>query len=211
MAAIKLTLLQGAGTVPKHIGLGSILLCDASDLSGMTYQWTMVSQPEGSDAYFAAPTLSITRLKNINLNGVYTFSVISDQGAYNAKTLTTSISVPSTVSPLPLPEEPDYIAGGSAARTRNFSFELPGFTLGQPHGWTIRDDANLLGQYAGTQRGRILPVNFVMHSGKYVMCLGDDLQTSAAMLAGDEFSISQDVDLRNITTLKIELKFTPVP
>lgn len=212
MAGIQLTLLQGTGTVPKNVGLNSLVLCDASGLSGGTYQWTMVSKPEGSDAYFNAPTLSITRLNTINKVGVYSFSVVTDQGAYNEKSAFMAISVPGSISPLPVPAEPTYDTGGSGTgRVRNFSFELPGLLPGHANSWTIHDDADILANFAGTQRGRIMPVNFVMHHGKYVMCLGDDLQNSAEMVVGQEFSISQDIDLRDITTLKIELKLTPAP
>lgn len=208
MGSIQLTFLEGSGTLPKQVALNSVVLCDASNLNGSTYQWIIESKPEGSSAYFANPTGTTTKLKNIDMTGVYNFYVISNQGAYNQKIAYSAISVPGSISPLPLPEEPIYDTGG---RTRNFSFELPGLLPGYPNGWTIRDDADLLSNNAGTQRGRIMPVNFVMHSGKYVMCLGDDLQAAASMLAGQEFSISQDIDLRDITTLKVELKFTPVP
>lgn len=206
MANIQLTMISGSGVLPKQVGLNAIILCDASNLNGNTYQWLLESKPETSTAYFSNPIGATTKLKNIDIEGVYNFYVISDQGAYNQKIVYSAISVPGSISPLPLPEEPLYDTGG---RVRNFSFELPGLLPGYADSWTIKDDGNILDNYAGSQRGRIMPINFVMHSGKYVMCLGDDLQAAATLTANQEFSISQDIDFRDISVLKVELKFIP--
>jgi len=203
--SISTQLLHGSGTLPE-VSLGSIVGLSTEIASGSLVFWNLASKPDGSLAYLHSPSQASTRLQNLDICGVYLVELWVDFGTPQQQFRTTTVVVPPSVSPLPPPPEPLYDTGG---RVRNFSFELAGVVPGEALYWDTLDVADLLAHYAGISRGRITPVNFTVTSGVYVMCLGDDVGNNSDVLAsGEVFSVSQVVDLTNVDTLTLQMKYT---
>ena len=100
----------------------------------------------------------------------------------------------------------EWIKFKSGSIIRNRDFDTGGPLPGWAAWWTIEDDANLLDNYAGDSRGRCVPQNYDS-GGEYVMVLGDDRGRDSPMAVGDVFAVSQEIDLTNINTLTVDLKF----
>jgi hypothetical protein len=147
---------------------------------------------------------SMTRYGLLDKYGVYLIKVTLDRQGINPRTGYYAINVPRSVNPVP--PTPEYLPQGG--RVMNFSFELPGILAGLAAQWNLKDDGNILAQYAGVSRGRIKPVNYNPPRGEYTMCLGDDLGRSCSTIQlEDVFEVSQDIDLTGMTVLKLNLKY----
>jgi hypothetical protein len=198
------TFLSGSGTIPKDIGIGSLVQIDASSNGATSYEWTILSKPAESTAIIQNPGASAARFGPLDVAGVYLVKL--DINSYEAapQSRVLALSAPGTVSALPAAPDPLFDTGGNVL---NFSFELPGILQGWAADWNIEDTADLLDKHAGTARGRITPLNFDTSSGAYVFCLGDDISNTASVDKDSVFSISQEVDLTNVTTLRVTIKY----
>lgn len=204
MVNITAYLLSGTGTVPKQVSKDAVvLLILNSDITG-TYDWEFVGKPPAANVVIQAPTSKATKIGPFNSYGVYQVRGWVNRGAWNQQSRTVSIGVPQSIGPLPTPPEPLFATGGEI---RNFSFELPGVHPGEADEWDTRDDADILSTWGGITRGRIIPTNFVVPSGLYAMCLGDDLHKTHSFLIGQIFAVSQEVDFTNANILKVHVKF----
>ena len=198
------TLLDGSGIVPKNVRIGDIVQFQATGVETTSHFWELLSKPNGSGAYITQPDKSLVKLVSIDKNGTYQARVWTDRTTYKEKSSIISISVPNVNNPLPNPPEPLYDTGG---RVLNFSFELEGVLPGYAFNWETVDDADILNDYGGISRGRIIPTNFDVTSGLFVMCLGDDIGLPHVVRIGQEFGVKQQVDLRGISTMNLQVKF----
>ena len=206
MIDIITTLLTGTGTAPRNLDVGDTVQFQVTGVSGVEeYWWELVVKPEDSLAYLEKPTQSICRLVGLSVRGNYLVKVLTDRDTPRQKQKTAIVSIPSAISPLPLPPEPQYDNGG---RVRNFSFRLPGVLPGYPDDWIVEDEEGVLDDSsAGITRGRIIPTNFETDGDSYVMCLGDDLGADVTYGVNGSFSISQDVNLKDVDILNIDIRF----
>jgi len=203
--SISSQLLSGSGTLPE-VSLNAVVGLSIEIAAGSAVFWNLASKPDGSLAYLHSPSQASSRLQNLDKYGVYLVELWINLGTPQQQFRTTTVVVPPPASPLPPPPEPLYDTGG---RVRNFSFELAGVVSGEALYWDTLDVADLLAHYAGVSRGRIEPVDFTTTSGVYAMCLGDDVGNNSDILAtGQVFSVSQVVDLTNVDTLTLQMKYT---
>ena len=203
MVTVSTSILSGGGTIPQDLTKGSEILLDASVNTGTAYDWEIISKPENSQAYLTSPSLIRTAI-TLDIRGVYHVRLVVDREEPGMQTKVISLNVPGARSILPAPDVPLFSTGG---RIRNFSFELPGALAGWAENWMPEDDANILDNGGGVTRGRIIPTNFTPTSGKFVMCLGDDIGNSNFFGIGDIFSVEQDVDFTDMNVLKLQIKF----
>lgn len=202
MTIINTQIARGSGTLPKDISKDALVYLDASVNAGRVFEWETLSKPGTSRAVFSSPISSATKFGPLDTYGVYLVKLWINRNQYDQKVKTLALNVPETVSGN-TPVTPKF-KSGSIVRNRDFDTgeALPGFAAW----WTIEDDADLLANYAGESRGRCIPQNYDS-DGEYVMVLGDDLGRDSPMAVGDVFSVSQEIDLTNINTLTINLKF----
>lgn len=203
MLFINTQIARGSGTLPKEISKDALVYLDASANVGRAFEWETISKPETSNAVFSSPILATTKFGPLDAYGVYLVKLWINRNQHDQKTKTLALNVPETVSGN-VPTTPAFKAG-SIIRNRDFDTggPLPGYAAW----WTIEDDAGLLNSvHAGVSRGRCIPQNYDS-DGAYVMVLGDDLGTDSPMDVGDVFSVSQEIDLTNINTLTVNLKF----
>jgi len=194
---------EGSGTSPKEISLNSNILL-YTDSSGENFDWEVLSQPENSNAVLVNPTSYKTRFGPLDTYGVYVIQLWVDRNLSTQKMNTIALSVPESKS-IVVPTEPKTEYHG---RVKNGGFEIAGDSLGLAAFWTLIDTAGILVvPYAGTTRGRIKPVNFTP-TEEYSMCLGDDLGNVSSFVAGDEFSIAQEIDFTNTKQLILKFKYT---
>ena len=203
MLSVTQGFVEGAGTIPTAIDVGSIVSLDASANSATFFEWSLMSAPQESVARLYSPVSSVTQIGPLDKVGVYLFQLYIDRGLSTQKNRILSLSVPAAGA-VAAPPIPEFGSGGSI---RNFSFELPGDFPGYAAYWDVVDDANILAAQAGILRGRIVPTNFAPTKGDYAFCLGDDISGEANFYVDNEFSISQEVDFTGVTTLKLDLKF----
>jgi hypothetical protein len=71
----------------------------------------------------------------------------------------------------------------------------------------VTDTANVLAHDAGTKRGRIIPADFTVTSGDYVMCLGADVSGSIVATDGQVFQVAQSIDLTRLSLLSVQIKY----
>jgi hypothetical protein len=202
-------IVEGGGTLNKGLTVDSVVLFDASLNEGSNFQWEILSKPEDSMALIQAPIETRTRFGPLDQVGVYQVRLWIDRETDNQRSKTVTISVPGTVSPVPLPGEPLFEAGGG--RVRNWSFELPGLYPGRADGWQINDEAGILNSQAGITRGRCIPTNFNPESGQYAMVLGDDICLDDGFPVDAKFEVSQVVDLTSIQNLEFDSRFKLCP
>jgi len=202
MTIINAQIARGSGTLPKDVSKDALIYLDASINAGRAFEWEMLSKPEASKAVFSSPILSTTKFGPLDVYGVYLVKLWINRNQYDQKIKTLALNVPETVSGY-IPNTPEF-KSGSIIRNRDFDTggPLPGWAAW----WTIEDDANLLDNYAGDSRGRCVPQNYDS-GGEYVMVLGDDRGRDSPMAVGDVFAVSQEIDLTNINTLTVDLKF----
>lgn len=205
MLNISANVIRGSGTAPKNVGLGDVVLLDATSNDGTTFEWDILSRPNGSNVMVDAPMGRAVRLGPIDVYGVYLAKLIVDRDLPRPQTKLVSITVPQSISPN-YPPEPLFTQGGSI---RNFAFSLPGTNAGEALYWETVDENNILEIQGGITRGLIIPQNFVPPVGTHAMCLGDDQQIHAFFGIDTEFSITQEVDFSRATVLTIEIKFEP--
>lgn len=205
MITINTSILGGDNILNKNLSLNCSLILSAFATDAVLYEWELMSLPEDSIAVIEAPNVQITKFGPLDKTGVYQLKVWTDRNQYNQQQRTICLSVPG-VSPQPIPPSPGFEAGGG--RVRNWSFELPGDRPGEAAHWFTIDDGNILiNPNAGITRGRCIPTNFNVTSGRYAMVLGDDLGTALSTIpVGGEFSVEQDVDFTSMTVLELELK-----
>jgi len=203
LVTIATSILTGTGTAPKNLGVGSEILLDASANTGTTYDWEILSKPKTSETYLKSPNMVRTAIV-VDTKGVYQIRLVIDRDEPYVQTGILSLNAPGAISVLPVSDAPVFSTGG---RIRNFSFELPGVLAGWAANWLVQDDSSILASHAGTTRGRIIPTNFEVTSGKYAMCLGDDIGNSNFFGIDDIFSVEQDVDFTGMTILKLQIKF----
>jgi hypothetical protein len=204
LVTIRASILNGGGTLPKSAGLNAMVLLDVSSNQFDVVEWEVLSTPKNSSALIQSQMKSMTRYGLLDKYGVYLIKVTLDRQGINPRTGYYAINVPRSVNPVP--PTPEYLPQGG--RVMNFSFELPGILAGLAAQWNLKDDGNILAQYAGVSRGRIKPVNYNPPRGEYTMCLGDDLGRSCSTIQlEDVFEVSQDIDLTGMTVLKLNLKY----
>jgi len=204
LSAITATLVRGSGTAPKNITVGSYILLQGIPLSGSLYAWELISSPSANNTILDNPSGPYTRVGPLDKEGVYLVYFYRNPGTSDQRIYTIALNVPGTISPVPSASDPLFDSGG---RVRNFSFELPGIILGTAADWATEDDAGLLVVGGGVVRGRITPANFTVTSGRYAMCLGDDIGNTGDINVGDEFSISQELDFTDVNTLSLQIKY----
>lgn len=205
MISIDTKILHGSGTPPKSLAIGTtVLLTLTTDMAGLV-EWELIAIPPRAVLALNGASSKTMRVGPLPSVGVYQIRAWVNRGLWNQRSRTVSLSVPAVPSPLPTPPDPLFATGGAI---RNFSFELPGINPGEADEWATKDDANLLATDGGISRGRIIPTNFVVPSGIFAMCLGDDNNAVAAFAIGQEFSISQPVDFTNGNALKVNVKFS---
>lgn len=206
MVNVNTSIAEGSGTLPKEISINSSILVDASSNSAESYEWQILAKPENSTAFFTSPTSPISTFGPLDIVGVYQIKLILDSLGIKPKIKILSFSVPGAVSPIPLPNTPDFIPHyGSIENPR---FEVAGDQSGWAADWVVLDTIGVLDSGAGSTRGRIIPTNFTP-SGTYCYCLGDDIlgSTSTFIDPGEVFEISQEVNFTNANTLKVNLKY----
>lgn len=203
MVTVATSILSGSGTLPKDLFIGAQVLLDASGTTATSYDWEILSKPETSSAYLTSPNLVRTVI-TLDKQGVYQIRLVADREEPSRQTKILSLNSVGSRSTLPVAGEPLFSTGG---RVRDFSFELPGALEGWAANWVTTDDADILDTGAGITRGRIIPTNFEVTSGKYAMCLGDDIGNSNFFGIGDIFSVEQDIDFTNMHVLKLQIKF----
>jgi hypothetical protein len=202
--SIQASIVEGSGELPDQVGRNAIVSLQATGVQANTYTWFLLSKPQNSGAYITDPNSSRTKITNLDTFGNYHVQVWSDKDTFEQKTRTFSILVPNPSNVNVLPPEPLYDSGG---RVLNFSFEVEGLLPGEASNWLTNDEANILDSGGGTTRGRIAPTNFNVNSGRFVMCLGDDIGVSGSFEVGQVFEVSQQVDLRGINTLQFQTRF----
>lgn len=203
MVLVNMTFVNGSGTLPKDVSVGSIVDLDASPNNASTYEWEFLSLPPASKAFIYTPIQAKTKIGPLDTPGVYHLRLCINRNI-KLRTKTITLSVPGDSGSIVTPPEPLFDTGG---RVRNFSFELPGIFEGEAAYWDTIDDAPTLIAQAGTLRGRIAPANFNTTSGIYAFCLGDDLLSKCNFKIGEEFSISQDIDFTGMNILKFSIKY----
>ena len=197
---------SGGGTIPKEIEEDSTLTLDASNNTGQTFSWEMLSKPENSNAFISGPISRITKFGPFDTVGVYLVKLVINRDTPTQQIKILSFSVPGQASHLPSPEKPNFEYSGGLIQ--NGSFEASGILPGWAAYWTVTDIAGMLDEFAGVTRGRCIPTNFQPPHGLYSMVLGDDIGTSIDTISdGDEFSVDQNVDLTNAETITLVLKF----
>jgi len=201
--AINTHIASGDGEVPSKVRIGSTVRFVADGINTSDYWWEIISKPEKSSAYLTNMTSTSTNLVNIDRYGNYGIRLYTDRNTAFQKSRLANILVPNPNNIHVVPPEPLYDSGG---RILNFSFELPGLIPGSALMWKIKDDAGLLSNFAGISRGRIVPTNFNITSGRHVMCLGDDVGNTSNYYPDQIFSVSQQVDLTDMRIMTLQIK-----
>lgn len=202
MLTVNTQVIKGEGSVPKDIGLNSVVELDGSSNTGIM-EWEMLSKPKESNAFIYNPIVSKTKIGPLDKQGVYVVRLWSNRNAYNEENKIVSLAVPVTNTGIQA-ETPTFSTGGG--KIRNWSFEIGGPLPGWALFWTTIDDAEILSVHAGITRGRCVPTNFEP-VGDYAMALGDDIGLNASFSVGDVFEVYQDVDFTNMNNLKLILKY----
>lgn len=204
MLNVDINIIAGGGTAPKNVEVGSVIQLDASSNDGDTFEWALLSKPEGSTVLIESISSSSTRLTAIDIAGVYVLRLDVDKFGILPQSTIVSFNAPASISPRPTADDPLFDTGSGVL---NFSFELPGPLPGYAAEWDVVDTAGVLASGAGITRGRIIPSNFTVTTGEYAMCLGTDASGRIYPSDGEIFEVSQSVDLTGVALLATQIKY----
>ena len=205
MISLTSALIQGEGTAPKDVRVGSYVQLSASGPTASPNFWDLVSTPAGSSAKITTPTALSVTLGPLDVAGVYLCRFFNNFGEAGETRKAISINVSTARSgQVPAPPEFSFRGGGIV----NCTFSLPGTTrVGPFPGWTVSDLGGILDKYNGVSRGTIVPTKFTP-TGTHAACVGDDVGNAGGMRTeiGTVLSITQRVDLTHVASLSINLK-----